>query len=86
LQFLKNFLKFLNVNEFSGLGKFLILIGVIIVALGLLLTLLPKLPYLGKLPGDIYIKKGNFTFYFPLATCILLSILLTIILNLIFRR
>jgi hypothetical protein len=86
LQFLKNFLKFLNVNEFSGLGKFLILIGVVIVALGLLLTLLPKLPYLGKLPGDIYIKKGNFTFYFPLATCILLSILLTIILNLIFRR
>ena len=73
-------------NEFSGLGKFLILIGVVIVALGLLLTLLPKLPYLGKLPGDIYIKKGNFTFYFPLATCILLSILLTIILNLIFRR
>ena len=73
-------------NEFSGLGKFLILIGVVIVALGLLLTLLPKLPYLGKLPGDIYIKKGNFTFYFPLATCILLSIVLTILLNLLLRR
>ena len=73
-------------SEFSGMGKFLILIGVIIIALGLILTFLPKIPYLGRLPGDIYIKKGNFTFYFPLATSILLSILLTILLNLIFRK
>ena len=73
-------------NELSGLGKFLILIGVITILAGLVLTFLPKLPYIGRLPGDIYIKKGNFTFYFPLATCILLSILLTLILNLIFRK
>ncbi len=73
-------------NELSGFGKFLILIGIVIIALGVLLTLLPKIPYLGRLPGDIYIKKGNFTFYFPLATSILLSILLTIILNLILRK
>jgi len=73
-------------NDLSGPGKFLIILGVIIIALGLLLTFLPKIPYLGKLPGDIYIKKGNFTFYFPLATSIILSILLTIILNLIFRK
>lgn len=73
-------------SELSGLGKFLIILGALIIALGLLLTFLPKIPYLGKLPGDIYIKKGNFTFYFPLATSIILSILLTIILNLIFRK
>lgn len=73
-------------NELSGLGKFLIILGILIIALGLLLTFLPKVPYLGKLPGDIYIKKGNFTFYFPLATSILLSLLLTILLNLILRK
>jgi len=73
-------------NELSGLGKFLILLGVIIICLGIFLTFIPKIPYLGRLPGDIYIKKGNFTFYFPLATSILLSILLTILLNLLFRR
>ncbi|WP_038057048.1 DUF2905 domain-containing protein [Thermodesulfobacterium hydrogeniphilum] len=73
-------------NDLSNFGKFLVLIGFVIIALGLLLTFLPKIPYLGKLPGDIYIKKGNFTFYFPLATSILLSILLTIILNLLLRK
>ncbi|HEX68501.1 MAG TPA: DUF2905 domain-containing protein, partial [bacterium] len=45
-----------------------------------------KIPGFGKLPGDILIKKKNFTFYFPLATCLILSILLTLILNLIFRK
>jgi len=73
-------------EQLSGLGKFLILLGTIIICLGLLLTFIPKIPYLGKLPGDIYIKKGNFTFYFPLATSVLLSILLTIILNLLLRK
>ncbi len=73
-------------NEISGFGKFLIILGAVIIALGVLLTFLPKVPYIGKLPGDIYIKKGNFTFYFPLATSILVSIILTIILNLLFRK
>ncbi|NPA40539.1 MAG: DUF2905 domain-containing protein [Thermodesulfobacteria bacterium] len=70
----------------TDFGKILILLGVLLVIFGLFLTIVPKIPYLGRLPGDIYIKKGNFTFYFPLATCILLSILLTLILNLIFRK
>ncbi|QER42933.1 DUF2905 domain-containing protein [Thermodesulfobacterium sp. TA1] len=70
----------------SGLGKFLILIGVCLILVGILLSMLPKIPYLGKLPGDIYIKKDNFTFYFPLATSILISLLLTILLNLLFRK
>lgn len=73
-------------NEFSSLGKFLIILGVLIIALGIFLTFIPKIPYLGKLPGDFYIKKGNFTFYFPLATSILISIILTLILNLLFRK
>ncbi len=68
----------------SEVGKFLVFAGVILVVLGLLLTFAEKLPLgLGKLPGDITIKRDNFTFYFPLATSILLSILLTLILNLI---
>ncbi|BAU22648.1 hypothetical protein THC_0248 [Caldimicrobium thiodismutans] len=68
------------------MGKFLILFGIIFIALGLLLLLLPKIPFLGRLPGDIYIKRDSFTFYFPLGTSILLSILLTLLLNLLFRK
>jgi hypothetical protein len=48
--------------------------------------LVEKIPFIGKLPGDIHFKKGNFTFYFPITTCILLSILLSIILTLLGRR
>jgi len=73
-------------QELSGFGKFFIFFGLILICLGLLLMFLPKIPYLGKLPGDIYIKKGNFTFYFPLATSILLSLFLTLLLNLLLRK
>jgi len=64
------------------MGKLLVLIGLAIAALGLLMML--GLP-LGRLPGDIAVRRGNFSFYFPLATSIILSILLTLIFNL-FRR
>ena len=67
----------------SFFGKILILTGALLVVLGLIFSFLPKIPYLGKLPGDIYIKKENFTFYFPLATCILISIILSLIFYLI---
>jgi hypothetical protein len=73
-------------QEFTSLSRFFILFGIIFIVLGLLLLLLPKIPFLGRLPGDIYIKRGHFTFYFPLGTSILLSILLTLLLNLLFRR
>jgi hypothetical protein len=73
-------------NGFNEMGKLLILIGVLLVVLGLFISFFPKIPYLGKLPGDIHIKRDNFEFFFPLGTSILLSIILTIILNLIFRR
>ena len=66
-------------------GKTLILFGVLLVALGLLFSLGSKVPWLGRLPGDIYIHRENFTFYFPLTTCILLSLIITLVLYL-FRR
>lgn len=69
-------------NDF---GKILIFLGLVLVAVGLIFLLGPKIPWLGKLPGDITIKKDNFTFYFPLATSIVISILLTILFSL-FRR
>jgi len=64
-------------------GKILILLGILLVILGTIFSFFGKIPYLGKLPGDIYIKKENFTFYFPLATCILISIILSLIFYLI---
>ena len=69
----------------AELGKFLIIFGAIAIALGLLLAAGPKIPWLGRLPGDIFIRKGNFSFYFPLATSIVLSIILTLLINL-FRK
>jgi len=69
----------------SDLGRILIVIGVILVILGAVMLLAPKLPWLGKLPGDISFKRGNFSFYLPLGTCILISIILTLIFWL-FRR
>jgi hypothetical protein len=69
----------------SDIGRVLIVVGVVIVALGLLLTLAGRVPWLGRLPGDIVYRHGNLTFYFPLATSILLSLLLTLLLW-IFRR
>ena len=65
--------------EINGFGKLLIFIGVILIAMGLLFTFAGKIPWIGKLPGDIYIKKGNFNLYFPLATSILLSVILSLI-------
>ena len=64
------------------MGKALVLIGLVIAGLGLLMML--GLP-IGRLPGDFYVKRGSFSFYFPLATSIILSILLTLLLAL-FRR
>ena len=68
-----------------GLGKSLIIIGLIIALAGVVISLADKIPWIGRLPGDIFIKRENFTFYFPLATSILLSLLLSFILWL-FRR
>ncbi len=64
----------------APIGKFLIVVGLVVVGAGLLLLLSDKVPWLGRLPGDITIKRDNFTFYFPLATCILISVIVSLIL------
>lgn len=61
------------------MGKMIIVAGVVMVAVGIILLLMQKIPFIGKLPGDILIKKDNFTFYFPLATCVLISLIFTLI-------
>jgi hypothetical protein len=63
-----------------GIGKSLILIGLIIVVIGVFFSLVGRVPWLGKLPGDICIKRENFTIYFPLATSIIISVILSLIL------
>jgi hypothetical protein len=70
------------------MGKFFILVGTISIGIGLLLTFMPQSSAfkIGRLPGDFYIKKDNFTFYFPLTTSILLSVLLTLVLSLLSRK
>ena len=68
------------------MGKFLILLGLIIAAIGGLLLFFEKIPWVGRLPGDIMIQRRNFTFYFPLVTSILLSVILTLIFWLIGRK
>lgn len=67
-------------------GRIIILIGVIVVIIGILVSTGAKIPYLGRLPGDIHIKRDNFTFYFPIATSVILSIIASVILYLIGRR
>ena len=67
-------------------GKLLIVVGLVIVVIGLAFTLGPRIPFLGRLPGDIAVNRGNVHFYFPIVTCLLLSVLATLILNLFFRR
>ena len=69
----------------SDLGRVLLVVGGVLLVVGLVLTFAGRVPWLGRLPGDIVHRRGNFTFYFPLATSILLSLLLTAILWL-FRR
>jgi uncharacterized membrane protein required for colicin V production len=63
---------------FEQVGKLLILLGIVLAAMGALLLVSGKLPWFGKLPGDIVIERKHVTFYFPLATCIVLSIVLTL--------
>ncbi|MGH7773517.1 MAG: DUF2905 domain-containing protein [Candidatus Binatia bacterium] len=68
-----------------GFGRLLIIFGIVLVVLGLLFTLGAKIPWLGQLPGDIHIQRERFSLYFPLTTCLLISLILTLVLYL-FRR
>ena len=67
-------------------ARILIFLGCILIFAGGLLLLIAKIPGMGKLPGDIIIKKENFTFYFPIATSILLSIILSLLFYFLNRR
>ena len=70
----------------ADIGRTLLILGAVLLVLGLLFTLGSRIPGVGRLPGDIVYRKGNFTFYFPLVTSVLLSLVLTAILNFFFRR
>ena len=65
--------------EFQPLGRALIVLGVILTGFGLLLLVAPRIPWLGRLPGDILIQRERMTFYFPLASCLLASLLLSLL-------
>jgi len=69
----------------ENFGKLLIFFGFLLIFFGVVLIFGSKIPYFGKLPGDIYIKKENFTFYFPLTSCLILSILFSFIFYLFAR-
>lgn len=69
----------------ASLGKGLILFGLLVAAVGALLLFSDKIGWIGRLPGDITIRRGNFTFYFPLATCLIVSALLSLLIWL-FRK
>ena len=70
----------------SDVSKILIGLGVLFIAVGVFFAVLSKIPGVGRLPGDILIKRENFTFYFPLATSLLLSVVLSLLLLLFNRR
>lgn len=74
----------------SELGKILLGFGLVMVILGGILLvgghLSGTMPWFGRLPGDVYIRRGNWTFYFPLATCLLISIIVTIVFSIFGRR
>jgi len=66
----------------SELGRVVLVTGVVLVVVGLLLQFAGRIPWLGRLPGDIAIERGNFRFYFPIVTCLLVSLLLTLLFRL----
>jgi hypothetical protein len=70
----------------QGLGRLLIVFGLVIVLVGVVLLVADRIPGVGRLPGDLVFRRGPVTFYFPVATSIVLSVLLTILLNLFWRR
>ena len=68
------------------LGRFLIVLGIAFILAGLCSTFIPKIPFLGQLPGDFHIQKKNVTFYLPLGSSLVLSIVLTLLINLFIKK
>lgn len=73
-------------GDFNSIGRMIMILGAVLLAAGLILTLAGRFFPIGRLPGDILVRKGNFTFYFPIVTSIILSVILTIILNFLSRK
>lgn len=69
----------------ADIGRVLIILGGLVVVAGVILTFASRIPFLGRLPGDLFFRSGNVTVFFPIATMIILSIVLTILLNLVPR-
>lgn len=72
--------------EWSQIGRLLVITGLVLAAMGLALLVGARVPFLGRLPGDLMFRRGSFTLSAPLATSLLLSVVLTIILNIAIRR
>lgn len=66
-------------NPLNSVGKIFIIIGLVFIVIGIIVALNIKIPWIGRLPGDIYIQRKNFSFYFPLTTCLLISAILSFI-------
>lgn len=72
-------------SVWSGLSRALIIFGLIVAALGVVLLIVPKVPWIGRLPGDILIQRDRVTFYFPFASCLVASVILSLILWIVGR-
>jgi hypothetical protein len=70
----------------QDVGRLLVLVGAFAAVLGLVLLVAPRIPWLGRLPGDILIRRDSFTFYFPVVTSLVVSVIVTLLLHLFWRR
>ncbi len=73
-------------SEFSGFGRVLMIVGILLFSVGFVLWIGDRIPFAGRLPGDIVVRREGFRLYFPIVTCIVVSVVLTLVLNLISRR
>ena len=73
-------------DGFEPIGRALVLIGIFITVLGAVILLTPRIPFLGRLPGDIVIQRDGLTIYIPIATMLIVSVVLSIVLNVIGRN
>jgi hypothetical protein len=75
-----------HAGRVRDLGRTLLVLGLVAAAIGAVLLLVPRVPWLGRLPGDIHVERENFTFYFPVVTCLVVSAVVTLLLTLFSRR
>ncbi len=70
----------------NPISKWLIVFGMVLIGTGLIFPWLAKAPWIGRMPGDFFIRRGNLTFYFPLATSLLISVVVTLILSVLGKK